>query len=334
MKIVYVMLAAVVLLLGGAIVAVTLANPMSVPEPKAEAQVRAGFHFVMIAEGSDESFYLSVQEGANKAASEFGAVVETQGLWLADEASLIDYLAAMIDAKVDGIALQVTSEEMCAPLVALARERGIPIIVFESDTQLLINTPTIGSNSFQIGSVAGELAIEAADGKAEVAIILSSSAGAEASRSLLVAGMADVFAKYPDMHIIAKADKKTGMVFGASEVTKTLLNEHPEVDLIIATNEKDTLGVVDVVVDANRVGSITIIGNGTLPETMDYIRRGVIYGTVASDPAKIGYESIKALVDIRQFGFTSNYLDTGVYRYTAKNVDEYSNPGRAYDPTQ
>lgn len=324
MKIVYTIFVVILLILAGAIAAVSLANPVDDKALPSDAlQIPIAYHFVMIAKESNDSFLQGVQDGALRAARELNAAVETQSLWLADKNAQVDRIAAMIAARVDGIAVQVEDEPEYVRLLDEARENGIPVVAFESDVQSY-SVPVIGSGSFQIGSEAGKLAIEASGGSARIAVIINGRMGQDESSAanLLILGLMDAFAGYPDMRIETR-QLTNGLMFGAAEVTNTILREFPDVNMIIATNDKDTLSVVDVVVDANRLSGMTIIGYGTPPETMKFIETEVVYGTVASSPEEIGYNSIKALAELRDSSFTSSYLSTNVYSYTARNIGEY-----------
>ena len=78
----------------------------------------------------------------------------------------------------------------------------------------------------------------------------------------------------------------------------------------------------------NKVGDVSIVGYGELPEILRYVENGVIYGTLVGDGKKIGYESIKSLVQLRETGRTSSYVDTGVYVITRENVIDYKTSDR------
>lgn len=286
---------------------------------------RADFHFVMIGQGTDEMFNEQVHKGAFKAADELGAVVEVCVVRPAETFTSENYFDMALESKVDGIAIQVTSSEKIIPYLIKAENLDTPVVTFETDSSILMNIPTIGTNSYQVGKEAGKLAIACkTDTAANIAVILNgfSNMDENPSKNLKISGMADAFKGFPDMKI-SVVKKTDGGVFSAEKITSEILKNYPDINLIVATNEMDTLGIIDVIVDFNKVGQIDVIGYGSMQEIIKYIKRNVIYGTVVSDPYKIGYESIKALVEICRTGYSSSYMDTGVSTYTRVNVDEY-----------
>jgi ribose transport system substrate-binding protein len=68
--------------------------------------------------------------------------------------------------------------------------------------------------------------------------------------------------------------------------------------------------VAQAVVDYNKVGEIKIVGYGDSEDILDYINKGVIYGVVMNDPYKMGYNSIKSLVEIKEKNNVSAFIDT------------------------
>jgi ribose transport system substrate-binding protein len=325
MKRIYIILFSVLLVLIASIFIVSIL--FSLPDITTLSDTKAKgiqYHYVMIGQGTDETFNEQIKNGAAQAANDLGAVVEVNNVRPSDTFTVERYFDMALDSKVDGIAVQVIDSNAIQPYLKKAEALKIPVVTFETDSQL--NVPTIGTNSLRVGNEAGKLALKCKkDGKAEIAVILNSFSNSEKqpAENLKIAGMAEILNGTPGMHLRSEAVKKTdGGVFSAEKVTSEILREFPDINLIVATNEMDTLGVIDVIVDAYKVGRVDVIGYGSLPEIVQYIKRNVIFGTVVADPYKIGYGSIKALVDISKTGNTTFYQETGVSAYTKENADE------------
>lgn len=328
MKGIYLILIAVLVTFMGAVIAISLAYALPRAENSAEAaSTKASYHYAMIDQVSDEEFTAKVHKGALDAATELGVAVEMSNVRPSRMYSVDELFDMALDARVDGIAIQVSNSESVLPSFEKAKDLGIPVVIFETDSFSLKNITTIGTNGFQAGYEAGKLAIKCSQGEADIAVILNrfSSSDETVSKNLKISGMVDAFKDYPNMKI-SVVQRTDGGVFGAEKVAKDILRDNPNVNMIVAFNEMDTLGIIDVIVDANKVGTVDIIGYGALPEIMKYVKRGVVYGTVASDPYRIGYECIKALADISKSGYTSAYFDTGVFTYTKDNIEETDEP--------
>ena len=282
------------------------------------------YHFAIIAQNTDDPFWQSVRKGAFDAAKEFNVAVEFNGPRFASVDEQLQYIDIAIASRVDGIATHVLDERLVTPLIDKAVNSNIPVVTVESDARNSKRQSFVGITNFQLGFEGGKLITEAKDGKAQVAVILNnySDEGENVMHNLKVQGFLDAVKASPGVEIKTVQTSKMG-IFSAEEVTQDILNKYPDVDAIFCTSSKDTLGAAQIVVDFNRVGDITIIGYDDLHEILRYVEKGVVYGTVVSDPVNIGYESIKALYEIKKKNRTSAYVDTGVHVVTRKNLEEY-----------
>ena len=74
------------------------------------------------------------------------------------------------------------------------------------------------------------------------------------------------------------------------------------------------------------LGKVTIIGFDDLDQTLDLIRKGVVYGTAVQKNYMMGYQGIKTIADIKAGAMPSKgIIDTGVTIVTKENVDTYKN---------
>lgn len=281
------------------------------------------YHFVVIAQNMD-SFWQSVREGCIAAAEDFNVAVEFNAPRLTNLEEQMRYLNIAIASRVDGIITHVLDEGKFTPLIDKAVDAGIPVITIDSEATKSKRSAYIGTSTYNLGSEAGKLLLKSGKVRANVYIIIKSYMdGLEnVSENLRVKGFKDALADEPLVSVKTQASS-TGY-FSAEEVTRRILNNDPAVDTIVCTSAEDTISAAQIVVDLNRVGEITIIGYGDSQEILRYIGKGVIYGTLVSNPDQIGYQSIKSLVEIKKNMMTSSaYVDTGVIVVTRENVDEY-----------
>lgn len=280
-------------------------------------------HMVLLTHGAEEPFWRTLKAGAEIAGDEEGMTVEVIDLPPYDPDRMLEAIDHAILANADALALQPIEDPRIAEALNRAVEKGLIILTFENDAFTLEGIPTVGSNSYNIGQSAAKLAIEASDGKAQVAILLNGK-GLEDSRykSLKLQGFIEQLASQTDMSIAAIYTIDTGL-FEADLITRKVLNEHPEVNLIICTDEKRTPGVAQVIVENNAVGDIQIIGFGNMDQTMQYIEKGVIYGTICADGFEIGNAIVRTIKSLAVGNPVSESKSTPIYTYTLDNLDAY-----------
>lgn len=288
-----------------------------------ESARKPDYHFVMIAQNTEDSFWQSVKEGCFDAAQTFNAAVEFNAPRFTNLDEQVQFLKIAIASRVGGIITHVLDEEVFTPLIDEATQAGIPVITIETDAKNSQRKAFVGTNTYNLGSESGKLVLESSGVEAKIAIILNNYVdGSEnVPENLRVAGLKDALKVAPMAKVITIQSSSKGL-FSAEEVTRKILYEYPEVDTIICTNAKDTISVAQIIVDLNKVGQISIIGYDDASEILRYIEKGVIYGTVVANPYKIGYESIQSLIELKKNNMTSSYVDTGAKVITAKNLDE------------
>lgn len=291
-------------------------NPSSQSEPF--------YHFMIITRDNNDPFWVRFKNGALDAGSLKNIFVEFVDISHKDPSLTANAIERAILSEVDGIALQPYDVEISSEAVAKAMESGIATLTFENDIYYIPNVPVVGSNSYEIGYRAGEMAAEASKGKAKIAIMVNESGAEEHKQynNIKLQGLLDAISQYPEMTVehIYTLDIK---MFEVDKLTMSLLADNPEIDLIICNDGENTPGVAQVVIDTGRVGNVNIIGFGNMPQTMKYIEEGVLYGTITADSYAIGYNTVIQLAEMCDGKHINEVLNTNVYSFTADNIRYY-----------
>lgn len=281
------------------------------------------YHIALLTQGSTDPFWNALITGAASAGSELGITVEMIDIPPNDVDRMAEAIDRAILSDTNAIALQPIDDPKIAESLKLAESKGIHILTFENDAFTLEGVPTVGSTSYQIGQNAAKLAIAATGGKAHIAFLLNDKQSEDTRyKSLKLQGFLEKISDYPDM-ILTSTYTVTSGLFEADKLTRTVLAEHPEVDLIICTDERRTPGVAQTIVDLNAVGDIQIVGFGSMAQTIKYIEKGVIYGTICADGYEIGYTVVNSLYKLIENEPISESHATTIYTYTLKNLNSY-----------
>jgi len=295
-------------------------------EKFAQSVEKPDYHFAVIAPSSYDPFWNDVKKGAFKAAKEFNVAVEFNSPRFTNPEEELQYLNIAVASNVDGIATHVPDENMFTPVINNSVKSNIPVVTIESDAKNSERLAYIGNNNYEVGTVGGKMVAEATGGNAKVAIILNgyNPEASDVSQNLRVTGFKDAVKQYKGSVDVA-AIRISGMgIFSAGEIANELIINNPQINTIFCTNPRDTLGVIQKIVDLNKVGQIKVIGYGSYSEILRYIEKNVIYGSVVSNPQEMGYKAVKALVELKTTRRTPAYVGTQVYAVTKDNVDTLS----------
>ncbi len=282
------------------------------------------YHIQLVTQSSNEHFWTTFKKGALAAGEELSIYVEFVDIAQRDAAAAAEKVEKAIYAGVDAIALQAADLNTTSQVLQQAQQAGLAVLTFENDIFFIPNIATVGSNSYDIGFTAGTMGAAARGGRATVAVLIDDSGEEDENRykNLKLQGLLDAFSAYEDIKIEDIYTLNAGR-FEVERLTGKILEQTPQVDLIICTDERNTPGVAQTLVDANRVGDIAVIGYGAMPQTLNYIERGVIYGTITPAAFDIGYYTVAQLRLLLEGRQISDNLNTDIYTVTSQNLAEY-----------
>lgn len=289
------------------------------------------YHFFFIGQNSVDPYWKEIQSGITKAAADYNVVVEFNAPRFNNPEEELEFLDMAVLSNVDGIITHVSNDIKSTALIDKAYSKGIPVVTIENDNKNSNRHTFVGTNSFVLGKEAAELMIEATGGAASIAIIVSSDFELDATtQNIRIAGFLSTIKEYPDMMVEDIITSKMG-ILSAEEITQAIFFNQPEINAILTTNSVDTLGAAQVIVNHNKVGEITLIGHGDMENILHYIKMGIIYGTVMSDPYLIGYESLQALMDIKKNHNAPTFIDTGVKVTTGSSLVDFETDTIIYE---
>jgi ribose transport system substrate-binding protein len=280
-------------------------------------------HFYFIAQNSVDPFWIEVIRGAQKSAKDNNVAVEFYAPRSNDLNEELKHIDIATISKVDGIITHASSTGDFTEAIDNAYNNNIPVITFENDNSKSKRQTFVGINSFIIGSEAAKILIEATGGNANIAVISSEDANQDSvEQNLKMSGFISTLKEYPNIKIIKNYSSKMG-ILSAEEITQKIIDSEEKINAIFTVNSADTLGAAQFIVDRNKVGDIILIGYGSSEPILRYIDKGIIYGTVASDAYKMGYEALKAMVDIKDGNPIPTFIDSEVEVITKNNLDKY-----------
>ena len=230
-----------------------------------------------------------------------GAGSDTEVLWRApgspyDVEEQFAIVSEVVAQGIDGILLVPAGARTMTIAVRVANEAAIPILVVDSplDVQTAdrIGVSTlgfVGSDNAAGGALAARHAATLLPDGGRVAILrgtpgnASTQARAEGFRTTVkqTAGLALV------ADAVAYSERGIARV-----VTRRLLEEHPNLDIIFATNGEMGLGAADAVGD----GSVRVIAFDGTEAVREAIDAGRITATVAQEPAAMGRKAVEILL--------------------------------------
>jgi ribose transport system substrate-binding protein len=266
-----------------------LAGALALTAPALAAQSEIAF----VPPGMVSPFYAGVISGAKPQATKMGykfvIVAPERESDFAGQAKIVE---DMVENKVSGIALCAINIEAIASSVKKANEARIPVVIFNSLSDLPSGNvfAYVGYDQRAGGTKVADYVNKIKGGKAKVAIIEGLPSTFTTDRK---GGFVEQIKKYPGVQVVASQpgdwEREKSM-----NVAQNILESHPDVDVFYGLSDEMALGAAQACKAAGRKG-VTIIGIDGNPNAIEAVAKGDITATLGVNPDLIGAKAIETL---------------------------------------
>lgn len=248
----------------------------------------------IVPKGRAHLFWQSVHAGAMAAARESNVDIIWNGpATETDFTGQLQIVEAMINQRVDAIALAPIDKTAMVSVVERAAREKIPVVIFDSGIDTENFVAQVATDNYRAGEAGAERLGKLLGGKGKI-VIVAVQPGA-ASTMQREQGFEDFMKKsFPGIQIM---DKRYGMAdFAKSlQVAENMLTAFPDLDGMFASNESSAVGAAQAL--KGRKGSrVKLVGFDSSPTLLEDLQNGLVDSLVIQDPFKMGYESVRAAV--------------------------------------
>lgn len=287
-------------------------------------------YIAIISKGWQHQFWQLVKMGADKAAKDYNVKITFEGPE-GDSAinKQIEMIESALSKKPAALVLAACDKKSAIPELEKAKAANIPVVAFDSGIESDIPITTVATDNVAASSEVADRLAEAIGKEGEIAVICHD--------SVSITGISrrdgfinEVKKKYPNIKIV---DIQYGG--GDHEISKELSNEvirkYPNIKGIFATNEGSTFGLINAVIEQDKVGKIAIVGFDAGKLQKDSVRSGIMLGAIAQNPVEMGYKAVEAAYKASTGEELSNAIYSGYKWYDKNNVDDEDIKTLLYD---
>jgi ribose transport system substrate-binding protein len=269
----------------------------------------------VVPKGTTHEYWKSVHAGAEKAAQEFGVNIIWKGpLREDDREDQIKTVETFTNMHVKGIVLAPLDDTALVPVVTDAVRVGIPVVAIDSSIKTDDIVSFVATDNYRGGRLAGDYLAKLLADQGQVMMLRyteGSASTAERERGFLDA------IKLHQGITVASANQYGGVTtetaFKASE-NLLAANKGPgglTVQGIFCPNESTAFGMLRALEENSLAGKVRFVGFDSSPKLVDAMAKGHLDATVVQDPIKMGYLSVKAMIDHLAGRPVDKRIDTG-----------------------
>lgn len=257
--------------------------------------------YAVILKTQATDFWVKMWKGVEEEGKQRGVAVDLYAAQSEDDLEgQLTILESCISKGYKGIAVAPLSSVNLLTGVGEATKKGITIVDIDEkfDENELANqggtcVAFVSTDNVAVGKKGAKYIVDQVEEGAKVAIIegksgnQSSEDRTKGAKEAFVEGNLDLISSQA-----ADWDRQKAL-----DVATTLIQQNPDLKGIYCCNDGMALGVVQAVVNANKVGEILVVGTDGDEEAITSVANGQLSATVAQDPAGIGAMGLSLLVD-------------------------------------
>jgi len=281
----------------------------------------------MIPKGTTHEFWKSVHFGAMKAAKELDVEILWKGpLQENDRQGQINEVEAFINRGVTGICLAPLDSKALQKYASASMAKKIPVVIFDSGLGGDDYVSYVATDNYKGGVLAGEHLVKILGGKGKIAL-LRYMEGSESTQQR-EQGFLDAVKKTQGIELLSDNQYAGATADTAIKASENLLaslrgeNGNLLVDGIFCPNESSAIGMLRALQSAKLAGKVKFVGFDTSEKIIAALKSGEMQGTVLQNPIKMGYLSIKTMVEHLRGGKVDKRVDTGVALATSENMED------------
>lgn len=286
--------------------------------------------YYMITFQSGIDYWKGCYEGFEKAGQELGLTTVYTGSVDGDFSAEADVINQVVAKQPAGIAVTCVDPEALEDSINAAREAGIPVVTFDSDSPASNRLAYLGTGNVNAGAEAAAFMADYIGGEGKVGLVYFAGSQNQEERA---AGFMNYMANIPGIEVVEPVNGGESESTVAA-ATASLIQANPDIKGIFACNAWTGLGVGTSVEEAGLTGEICVVAFDTDAGVLDYIEQGVVQGSVVQGTQQMGYWALKFLVAANDDAVIEGWeekglagvpasVDTGVSIVTAENLENF-----------
>ncbi|REJ64582.1 MAG: sugar ABC transporter substrate-binding protein [Planctomycetota bacterium] len=284
-------------------------------------------------------FWNISKAGCEDAQKDFGINVEVRMPPVATTVEQKRIVEDLLNKGVKGIAISpLDADNQKAWINELAGR--VPLITHDSDAPGTDRLLYIGMDNYRAGRMCGELVKEALPDGGDVVLFIGrlEQDNSKHRRQGVIDELLDrsedrtrfdpVVGKIKgEKYTILATITDQGQPDLALSKAADAINSRPNMKAMVGLFEYNPPACIQALKQANKLGTIKLIGFDENSETLQGIKDGYVTGTVVQNPYQYGYRSVEVLSKLIEGDDSvipeSKYIDVPPRKITKENVDEY-----------
>lgn len=272
-------------------------------------------------------FWTSLIEGAELGAAELGAEIEVYGADAEEDVEeQIELIQQCIEKKPDALLIAPADYSRTTDALRKVKESGIRLILLDSTIDQNIADAVVCTDNYVAGVELGKYTQSLLDEDSVIGIVAHVQGTSTATER--EKGIRDGLGAFEDQ--IEEVVFCNSSYTKAYELTSEMLDRHPDMDVLIGTNEYSAVGAARAVRAMGMTDQIQMVGFDNSIEEIQYLEAGIFQAIVIQKPFNMGYLGVEQAINVITNREVEHNVDSGSKLITKENMYEEENQRLLY----
>lgn len=279
----------------------------------------------VITKSTDADFWHNVEKGVNSAAAEYNVDVSFTGPENEEDyVTQNEMIRDAVSRGVDAIVLSAIDCYKSSDVVESAVNAGIYVVMIDSNVDTDKTSMFIGTDNYAAGRSAGECAAEHFGSDEKLYFGLVNYAENTDNGIQRENGLRDYVESLENAEIVATVHVDSNTT-SATAGAITMLQTHPEINVIVGFNEWTTLGVGYAIRQTGLADKVCAVGFDTNVVSIGMLENGEMDALIVQSPFAMGYLGVFNAVNLIDGKHVEKTIYTTATVITSENMfDENS----------
>lgn len=279
-------------------------------------------HYVaVIAKSTTSAFWKSVFAGANAAGTEYNLTLTVEGPENEEDyQTQNEMIRAAVENGAEVIVFSAVDFQANAEAINEAAREGVKIVVIDSDVNSDQVSCRISTDNYQAGRMAGKAVLSGEQQELNVGIVnfdKNSANGQQREEGLREELSGDKRVRIVDaINVISTTED-------SKADTITMLEEHPEINVIATFNEWTSLGVSYAIRELGLAEETSVVAFDSNVVCVGMLETGEVDALIVQNPYAMGYLGVECAYNlINDLHIEDSQVDTATTLITRENMFE------------
>lgn len=250
------------------------------------------YKVAIVAKSQDSEFWDAIFTGAEAAATEYNMQLTISAPGdEADYAAQNELIEKAVEDGVQAIVFSAIDYEENAAAIDAAALAGVRIVSIDSAVDSDRVAAYIGADNYGAGRMAAQSALDGTEGPLHVGLVNYEVNGANGRDR--EQGARDAFEESGRADIVAAVATQPDAASARSDAL-AMLRTHPEINVMIAFNEKTAVGVAQAVQQMQRADDLWLAAFDSNITTIDALQSGAVDALVVQNAYGMGYFGVES----------------------------------------